>query len=141
MLWNQLATLTGYVDIELVYFDLMFTEGIMKDYAPAIKELFIEGNLSESYISELTMIYANSQTMSGFKLPEDIPVMFLLSSDVKYSKAYGINWTTCYERMITNADKQKVVNFTGNSYAVYYYPKLFASQLTAFMKENSYIAE
>jgi hypothetical protein len=37
MLWNQLATLTGYVDIELVYFDLMFSEGIMKDYAPAIK--------------------------------------------------------------------------------------------------------
>ena len=141
MLWNQLATFTGYVDIEMVYFDLMFTEGIMKDYAPAIKELFIEGNLSESYISELTMIYANSQTMSGFKLPEDIPVMFLLSSDVKYSKAYGINWTKCYERMITNADKQKVVNFTGNSYAVYYYPKLFSSQLTAFMKENSYIAE
>ena len=134
LIWNRMAVLTGYVDIELVYFDLMFTEGVMKDYAPAIKELFIQGNLSDAYVEELSMIYANSMQMSEFKLPEDLPVMFLLSSDIKYSKAYGINWTNCYNRMITNADKQTVVNFNGNSYAVYYYPKLFASQLTAFMK-------
>ncbi|MBP5492264.1 MAG: acyltransferase family protein [Clostridiales bacterium] len=129
---KECATLTGFIDFDMMDFEEMFVANI-KEYSPAIREMFLEGYLNEAYRKEYLKAYTNLMSMKNYTLPEDLPVVILMSSDVGSSGAYNVNWSSCYTRMFSNSEKQSIVIFSGNTYAVYYSPRLIQQNLDTFI--------
>ena len=123
---------TGYAEFELVFFDELFGGSDVKKYVPAMKDLILEGYMNEAGCKEIIKAYANCRDMKDFTLPADVPAVFLISSDNRYDNPYGINWTNCYKRMITNEKDQTIVTID-NSYVMYYSPKEIKRLTDAFM--------
>ncbi|MCR5616223.1 MAG: alpha/beta fold hydrolase [Saccharofermentans sp.] len=130
---NNLTVTAGYADFGFAFFDEMFAGTSVKNYGPAMRELVLEGNMNDAYCDEIKYAYANYVTLKEFKLPEDLPVVFLLSSDFRFGDPYGINWTKSYNRIITNAEVQTIEPMSGYLYSVYYEPKYVVKQIEGFM--------
>lgn len=123
---------TGYAEFELVFFDELFGGSDVKKYVPAMKYFILEGYMNEAGCKEIIKAYANCRDLKDFTLPADVPAVFLISSDNRYDNPYGINWTNCYKRMITNEKDQTIVTID-NSYVMYYSPKEIKRLTDAFM--------
>ena len=131
-IFKELKVKTGYADFDLVFFDELFYGSDVKKYVPAMKEFVLEGNMNEASCAEIIRLFSNCEELKGFTLPEDIPALFLLSSDFKYDNPYGIDWTKCYKRMITNKNTQSVTD-TDNPYAIYRDPKVIKRLIDGFI--------
>lgn len=130
---NNLVVTAGYADFGFAFFEEMFAGTSVKNYGPAMKELVLEGQMNDAYCDEILYAYANYETLKEFKLPGDLPVLFLLSSDYRFGNPYGLNWTKCYNRMITNEEVQTITPASGNLYIIYYDPKDLDKQIDTFM--------
>lgn len=134
-IFKELKVKTGYADLDLVFFDELFAGSDVKKYIPAMKEFVLEGNMNEAYCAEVIKLFANCEELKAFKLPEDIPALFLLSSDFRYDNPYGVDWAKCYKRMITDEDTQTITD-TDNPYAIYYNPKVMKRLIDGFLNNG-----
>ena len=115
---DRFKVMAGFADFDLVFFEDLFAGTDVKKYVPAMKEFVRENSMNEAHCAEVVKLYANCEEQKGFTLPDNIPVLFLMSSDIKYDDPYRIDWTKCYERMITNKERQ-TVTVIDNPYTIY----------------------
>ena len=123
---------TGYAEFELVSFDELFGGSDVKMYVPAMKDFILEGYMNDAGCAEIIKAYANCKEQKDFTLPANVPTLFLISSGNRYDSPYGINWTNCYKRMITNEKEQAIVTID-NGYLMYYAPKEVKRLIDSFM--------
>lgn len=131
---NQLLLkTTGYIKFQTPIYEYMFYGSGLKDYYPAMEEMHIRKYNNAAHLNEKENVYDNCAAMEGYKLPEDLPVAFLLSDYIKETKVYGVDWQVEYGKMITNKDLQDITIISGDPYAVYYNPSIYSKKLEEFI--------
>ena len=85
-------------------------------------------------MEEYRKAYDNCMTVMDFRLPGDVPAMFLLSSYIRNANPYGVNWLTEYNRIITDKEKQYVSVMNGDPYRIYYDPKFMKQKIDEFLE-------
>ena len=131
---NQwLLKTTGYIKFQTPIYEYMFYGSGLKDYYPAMEEMHIRNYNNQAHLNEKENVYDNCASMEGYKLPEDLPVAFLLSDYIKETKVYGVDWQVEYGKMITNKDLQDITIISGDPYAVYYNPSIYSKKLEEFI--------
>ena len=133
---QKILKLTGYISIQTPLYEYMFYGSGMKEYYPAMEEMYIRHTLDTAHVDEMANVYDNCTAVDGYKLPEDMPAEFLLDNMLKETKYYGITWVNQYNRMITNEEKQEITILAGDPYVIYYNPSVISKQVEEFIEEK-----
>ena len=132
-LQQKFLTATGYVRLQLPMFDYMFYGSGLKEYYPVMEDMFVKNYMQPTHLKELEIVYDNCMTVNDFKLPSDLPTIFILDNYVKSTDIYGMKWSSEYKKMITNEDIQSVKIVSGDPYTIYYNPSAVAKMLDDFI--------
>lgn len=127
-LMQEFMVRTGYITLQLPMYEYMYKKEML-DYIPVMEKMYVEDYLRGAHLSENGMAYDNCMSVMDFKLPSDLPVVFMLSDYMKNAEPYGVNWMTEYKKMITDEDKQLIKILVGDPYSVYYNPKLIKQKI------------
>lgn len=126
---QNMLKLTGYISFQTPMFDYVFYGSGMKEYYPVMEEMYIRKFMQDAMLSEKQNAYDNCMLMENYKLPEELPVSFLLNDSIKQTNYYGLNWSNEYKKMMTNEDIQSVTIIAGNAYVIYYNPGILAKKI------------
>ena len=126
---QKLLVLTGYVSFQTPIYDYVFYGSGLKNYYPAMEEMFIRNYMQDAHLDEQTNIYDNCMAMADYKLPEDLHATFLLNNTIKDTKYYGVDWVAKYNELITNKEIQGVNIINGDEFMVYYKPGILSEKI------------
>ena len=132
-LYQKFMTLTGYVSLQIPLYEYIFAENGLKDYYPAMEEMFIRNYMQPTHIKELEMVYDNCESVKGYKLPENLPTCFILNDETSKNNYYGTNWKKAYANLITNEDIQYVAQISGTAFSIYYSPRITGDAIDKFI--------
>ena len=125
---------TGYVAAQMPFYEAMYPTKSMEPYIPVLEKIYVENYHRGAHLEEYRKAYDNCMTVMDFRLPEDVPAMFLLSSYIRNANPYGVNWLTEYNRIITDKEKQYVSVMNGDPYRIYYDPKFMKQKIDEFLE-------
>ncbi len=131
---QKVMNFTGLSGFQMSSFPDLFYGSGLREYYPVMEEMFLRNYLQKAHRDEMNHIYDNCMAEENFRLPPDLPALFLLDYDAKENDSYGIDWTGAYERMITNDRIQTVETINGDQYAVYYRSGVIAEKISALLK-------
>lgn len=123
---------TGYINFQFPVYDYLFHGSGMKEYYPVMEEMHVRRYMRDGHLEEVGNVYDNCMVVDGYKLPEDLPAVFLLDNYIKSNELYGLNWENEYKKMITDSGKQTITILDGNPYVVYYNPGVIAKLIDEF---------
>lgn len=126
---------TGYVSWQFPIYELMYPEKNMQEYLPVMEMMYTKYYMRGAYLLEQKEAYANCEKVKNIKLPEDLPVVFLLSNQMKNANPYGLNWLKAYNKKITDKEIQKVKVIAGDPYNVYYNPRVIKTMIDEFVAD------
>ena len=126
---QKILVASGYVSFQTPIYDYVFYGSGLKEYYPAMEEMFIRNYMQEAHLDEQANIYDNCMTMEDYKLPEDLHASFLLNNTIKDAKYYGVDWVEKYNELITNKDIQGITIIYGNDYVIYYNPGILSKKI------------
>lgn len=132
-LYQKFMTLTGYVSLQVPIYEQIFGGNGLKEYYPAMEEMFIRNYLQPAHLKELEKVYDNCESVKGYKLPEDLPTCLILNDETSKNNYYGTNWKKAYEKLITNSDIQYIQTISGSSFSIYYSPRITAYTIDKFI--------
>lgn len=139
---NRYATIMGleqtikaktFIDLSLPPFDQVYPKKEMLHFIPAMEEMFVENYYRGAYLEELRFAYGNCLAEMDFKLPSDLPGVFLLSAAIRNYDPYGVKWEDEYKNMISDQSIQSVTVTFGDNYSIYYNPSLISQMIINFL--------
>ena len=101
-----------------------------------MEEMHVRRYMRDGHLEEVGNVYDNCMVVDGYKLPEDLPAVFLLDNYIKSNELYGLNWENEYKKMITDSEKQTITILDGNPYVIYYNPSVIAKLIDEFIAGN-----
>lgn len=120
---------TGYVRLQTPIYSAMFYGSGLGDDYDIMEEIFVRKYMKSAHINEISHMYENTESVRDYKLPENLPAVFLLDNYIKESKYYGVDWVKEYNGMISNRDIQSVSIISGDPNVVYYNPVILAKKI------------
>jgi len=131
---QKFMNITGFVGFQLPIYEYLFYGSGMKEYYPAMSEMYIRRTMQAAQINETKNLYDNCVSVEDFTLPSEFHAEFLLDNYLKTNKYYGVSWDEQYQKMITNEDNQTISITTGDPNLIYYNPSVIAKKVDEFIE-------
>lgn len=125
---------TGFIAAQMPFYEAMYPTKSMEPYIPVLEKIYVENYHRGAHLEEYRKAYDNCMAVMDFRLPENLPAMFLLSSYIRNANPYSVNWLTEYNRIITDKEKQYVSVMNGDPYRIYYDPKFMKQKIDEFLE-------
>ena len=110
----------GITSMEVTaYLELMYFKHT-KEEKEAFEAAYGRYYNSKPLAKEYAYFIDDMKAITGFKLPKDLPVMDILSSEAVKNDAICYNWNKLHENIITNPDIQTIAITAYDSGFVYY---------------------
>ena len=129
-LFRRFMNGTGFVRMELIMYQPLFSTDVMSDYFDVLEEMFISKSCCNEAIEAKSRLCEEARDLSSFVLPEDLPVLFMSLNDNDYFE--GESPADFYRKMITNEENQKIVKMAGSFYNIYSSAGIAVEQVEKF---------
>ena len=116
-LFRRFMNATGFVRMELIMYQPLFSTDVMSDYFDVLEEKFISKSCSKEAVEAKSRLCEEARAVSAFVLPSDLPALFMSLNDNDYLD--GESPSDFYHKMLTNEEYQKIVKMAGSFYNIY----------------------
>ncbi len=129
-LFRRFMNATGFVRMELIMYQPLFSTDVMSDYFDVLEEKFISKSSCKEAVDAKSRMSAEARAGNSFVLPKDLPVLFMSLNDNDYLE--GESPSDFYRKMITNEETQKIVKMAGSFYNIYSSAGIAVEQVEKF---------
>ena len=140
--WSKVLAATGLIRLETPSYVDIFSSELSELERDVLDEVIVSNVGNMAFSDELNKQPDNYAAIRGYKLPEDLPTMYMLDKATDSQRLYHrLSWRDMYDRTITNKDLQYIEYIDGSSYVCYYDPLTVAKRVKYFMEDYIDVAE
>ena len=129
-LFRRFMNATGFVRMELILYQPVFSTDVMSEYFDVLEEKYISKSNCNESVDAKSRLCAEARETSSFMLPVNLPALFMSLNDNDFVE--GEAPSDFYRKIITNEETQKIVKMAGGFYTIYSNAGAAAEQVEKF---------
>ena len=122
---------SGYIQVDVNTIIEAFRAGVMGYYLDELSAMYMSAYANKASADAQAHFLIDGRKLSGFSLPEDLPVLFISSS--RSNKNANPKPLDMYKELLTNQSCQKADLMDGEVYYIYYRPDIIEQRIVDFM--------
>ena len=122
---------SGYIQVDVNTIIEAFRAGVMGSHLDELSAMYMSAYANKASTDAQAHFLIDGRKLSGFSLPEDLPVLFISSS--RSNKNANPKPLDMYKELLTNQSCQKADLMDGEVYYIYYRPDIIERRIVDFM--------